>query len=93
MSLIDGAPQKIFDSVRRWAWRVTPKVYVDVYWPIDYGCDPNAAYRPWLERNVGRQFVDWDWDLTLDVWDRDALRIHLRKKHQHMACMIALMWA
>lgn len=24
--------------------------------------DPNDHYRPWLEKNIGRQGWDWDWD-------------------------------
>lgn len=26
--------------------------------------EPNEYYRPWLEENVGKQAVDWDWDLS-----------------------------
>jgi len=26
--------------------------------------EPNVHYRPWLEENIGRQGVAWDWDLS-----------------------------
>lgn len=28
--------------------------------------DPNDRYRPWLEENVGKQGIEWNWDLAKD---------------------------
>jgi len=25
--------------------------------------EPNEHYRPWMEKNIGRQGIDWDWAL------------------------------
>ncbi len=27
------------------------------------GGDPNYIIRPWLEKNIGKQFIDWNWGI------------------------------
>lgn len=52
--------------------------------PGDY--EPNEHYRPWLEKNIGRQGIEWQWaiesiaDNTLRfefLKDDDAILFHL----------------
>lgn len=54
--------------------------------------DPNDHYRPYLEKNVGRQGWDWQWGMA----DRDAtdnrLTIKIRRRHANHAIMLALLW-
>jgi hypothetical protein len=55
--------------------------------------DPNDHYRPFLEKNVGRQGWDWNWGIA----DRDAtdnrLTIKIRSKHAKWATMATLQWS
>lgn len=92
--------QYYFQQLR---WRLTPKVAVHVVWPVGEvmispgycvgSADPNDHYRPWLEANVGRQFVDWDWHLGLDhEFDEDWVTITVSWRHRQKASMIGLMW-
>src|SRR3990167_6179075 len=38
------------------------KTFITIPWPRrSDSADPNAIYRPWLEKHVGKQLVDWDW--------------------------------
>ena len=55
--------------------------------------DPNDHYRPWLEKNVGRQGRDWDWYMgNTDVVD-NRLTIRIRKSKGTWASVAALTWA
>lgn len=52
--------------------------------------DPNDHYRPELEKNVGRQGVDWDWgNLFIDP---DQIEIMFKKKYEKMAIYYQLKW-
>jgi len=54
-----------------------------------YGFEPNNYYRPWLESNVGEQFLDWNWEL--DPTDSgDLLRIYFKNKED--AILFELVW-
>ena len=54
--------------------------------------DPNDHYRPWLEKNVGRQGWDWNWGLRDNNSAENRLTIKVRKKHAKWLTMAALMW-
>ncbi len=45
--------------------------------------EPNVRYRPWLEEKIGKQGVDWDWDIyqgrAMDDWNK--LRVSF-KNHE-----------
>lgn len=64
-------------------------VWVD----LGFSADPNDHYRPFLEQLVGRQGWDWNWGMA----DRDAidnrLTIKIRRRHQHLATVLALRWS
>jgi hypothetical protein len=58
-------------------WRFMPGTKIVVTWPMGYteidhlgtqilSSDPNDHYRPWLEKHVGRQHLDWDWKIRDD---------------------------
>lgn len=49
--------------------------------------DPNEIYRDWLENNVGKQGLHWDWDLTSDL---DLLQINFREAEH--AVLFELTW-
>lgn len=55
--------------------------------------DPNDHYRPWLEKNIGRQGWDWDWALTDDDMTKNQVTIRIRRKHRHYVPLLALKWS
>ncbi len=55
----------------------------------DHTSEPNLYYRPWLEENVGKQSVDWDWDLCKE--DIDTLEIYFATKEH--ATLFELKWS
>lgn len=64
-----------------------------------YSADPNEHYRPWMERNVGRQGWDWNWKIGTIAADNgtgtrghDTLTIKLRRKHAALASFLAIKW-
>jgi len=89
-------------------WRFMPGVVINVRWPRgwivlhedpDGSCvstesaDPNDHYRPWLEKNVGRQGWDWNWGVAgMDVTE-NRLTIKIRQKHAAYATMLTLLWS
>ena len=54
--------------------------------------DPNDHYRPYLEKNVGKQGWDWNWGIA-DSISSDRLIIKIRRKHARHASIIGLMWS
>jgi len=64
-----------------------------VWADLGFSADPNDHYRPYLEKNVGRQGWDWQWGLA----DQDAidyrLTIKIRRKHAHHATILAMRWS
>lgn len=72
-------------------WKFNSGPTVRVLWPTNPSSDPNEAYRPWLQENVGRQFIDWDWTGCFDQIDTISIKLH--KKHATLASVIALKWA
>ena len=85
----------IDEDMPQWDWTIGPSKYV-----ID-SADPNDHYRPWLERNVGRQGWDWNWRLgpmaatndTGTVIGFDSLFIKFRRGRDRYATMAAMRWA
>ena len=66
---------------------------VTVKWPQHPhdAADPNEAYRPWLEENIGAQYVDWNWWVGSVV--DGTMIIGVRKKHKPALLLIAMMWS
>jgi hypothetical protein len=94
--------------IRQIWWRFMPGVVINVKWPTGWAvldedpdggqtavesADPNDHYRPWMEKNVGKQGWDWDWGMA----DRDAtdnrLTIKIRRKYQDYAIIAKLQWS
>ncbi len=73
-------------------WNYVPGTIVTVSWPVAgaFSCDPNDFYRPYLEQRVGSQTWDWDWRIAKN--SMSDLEIKLRKKRQHYASILKLMW-
>lgn len=49
--------------------------------------EPNDVYREWLELHVGKQGMNWDWDLTSDL---DLLQINFVESEH--AVLFELTW-
>lgn len=69
-------------------WALMPSNVVTVAWPQGWtetdhlgnqflSSDPNDHWRPWLEKNVGRQYWSWDWRISTDCQN---VEIQFRKK-------------
>ena len=54
--------------------------------------DPNDHYRPWMEANVGRQKLDWDWGFVGNDVNENCLTIKVRQTKAKYATMIVLNW-
>lgn len=98
-------------------WRYIPGTVISVQWPVGWvtlyedpfngavsteSADPNDHYRPWLEKNVGRQGWDWDWrieDIAVSlnhdykVSSKDKLLIKVRCGKEKYATLAALKWS
>jgi len=89
-------------------WRWMPGVTFTVKWPAGWivldempdgsttsvqSADPNDHYRPWLEKNVGKQGLDWNWRLWDDNAAENRLTIKIRNKHAKWATMTLLKWS
>lgn len=89
-------------------WRWAPGVTVTVKWPTGWteqddlgnqtqSSDPNDHYRPWLEKNVGKQGRDWDWRIgsvnSNEILETDTLLIKVRLGKAKFASHMALMWS
>jgi len=60
---------------------------------LGFSADPNDHYRPWMEKEVGRQGWDWDWTMTDNDVTENRLTIKFRKGKEKYAAMFALRWA
>jgi hypothetical protein len=63
------------------------RIYTDVYALMP--SDPNEVYRPWLEKHVGKQHIDWDWNIA--SYDGSLLEIKFRKGKYKWATLFKLM--
>jgi len=53
------------------------KFKVSIDWPTSVSSsDPNDFYRGWLEEHVGKQEIDWDWEI--DRIDPDGVAVYFR---------------
>jgi len=54
----------------------------------------DEVYRPWLEKNVGREGIDWIWNLETDIDHGNRitaiLYITLRRGKEKAATLLAL---
>lgn len=64
-------------------------VWVD----LGFSADPNDHYRPWLEKNVGKQGWDWNWGFTDTDATDDTLTIKIRRGREKYATLLGLMWS
>jgi hypothetical protein len=71
----------------RWDWTAGPSKY------LVGSADPNDHYRPDLEKNIGRQGIDWNW--KMGDWDvtNNTITIKFSKKHEAAAMMYKLKWS
>ena len=92
---------------RLW-WKYAPGVKVKVRWPKGpimkdfadqyktneelFSSDPNDHYRPWLEKEVGRQGISWDWELEDSDTTNNTLTIKFLIGNEQYASMAALKW-
>ena len=73
--------------------KLTFNTEVIIPWPGagTLSSDPNKEYRPWLEENVGRQGVDWEWDISRT--DPGAISLRLSDNKKEYATFVMLKWA
>lgn len=88
-------------------WKFMPGTIIKVKWPknewvtvhtwsdgsVEQKCtnDPNYHYRPWLEKNAGKQGIDWNWKIA--PWPEDsALYIKFRKGKEQWSSVAGLLW-
>ena len=76
----------IDDSMDEYDWTMGAKRY------SFQSNDPNDHYRPWLEKNVGKQGWDWDWRIENDNVTSNTLTIKFRKPNAKWATIAALKW-
>jgi hypothetical protein len=50
--------------------------------------EPNQYYRSWLEKHIGRQYKDWNWDIS--GTDIDYLEIYFKKEEDGL--LFELTW-
>lgn len=100
-------------------WKYVPGVIVSVPWPSGWvelhkaadgsavaaeSSDPNDHFRPWLEENVGRQGIDWEWREAIgdsmhtpgyeqDMIKKDQVLIKFRNKHKEQAVLFKLKYS
>jgi len=55
--------------------------------------DPNDHYRPWMEKNIGKQGWDWNWGLANNDAAENRLTIKIRRKYQDYAIIAKLQWS
>jgi len=73
-----------------WDWSIGPSRY-----KIE-SADPNDHYRPWLEKHVGRQGIDWQWEPSFSTKNSmayDTIDIKLRWGKEKFATYIAMQWS
>lgn len=63
--------------------------------------DPNDHYRPWLEKNIGRQGWDWDWHWAQASYYpgrygarvvHDAVVVRVRRQHRERLAEFKLLF-
>lgn len=101
-------------------WKLVPGTTIKVKWPrkewlvlqddgdggrIDtLTDDPNDHYLPWLEKNVGKQGIDWNWRIQVgrsfytpgyedQDQESDKVVIKFRKGKGKWASVAGLLWS
>ena len=95
------------DSLSEWLfWKYGKGPTVTVKWPVGpvsvpngdnagvltESADPNYHYRPYLEKNVGKQNRDWVWGLRDNNAAENRLTIKFRKSKAKWSSIAALLW-
>ena len=103
------------DSFNEWLfWKYGKGPSITLKWPVGWivlnempdgskvsaeSADPNDHYRPWLEKNVGRQGKDWNWkigDVAADngfgTTGHDTLTIKFSRKKAKWSSVAVLLW-
>lgn len=105
--MIKWKMRKQYGFIESLWWKWVPGTTITVKWPtgqVDLrdrpgiltsweSADPNDHYRPWLEKNIGRQGRDWQWSIGTIKDTDDTLLIKIRKKHEHAALVALIKWA
>ena len=86
---------EITSKIYRLWWNLVPGKVVKVKWPYPtiLAAGFTEHYRPWLEKNVGKQHIDWDWAILDGDMRNDQLSIKLRLGKTKWASIIALKWS
>ena len=67
-------------------WIYFPWIGSSVYvpWPVsNKTADPNELIRPWLEENVGKQGLNWSWDVVYsESAGCDRLKVNFLNKNK-----------
>jgi hypothetical protein len=71
----------------RWNWTIGPSMY-----RVE-SADPNDHYRPWMEKNVGKQGWDWDWSMVDNDIAANQITIKFRRKKEQWATIALLRWS
>lgn len=96
------------DSLSEWLfWKYGKGPTITVRWPVGWvvlcenpdgskvgtdSADPNDHYRPWLEKNVGKQHRDWVWGLRDNNAAENRLTIKFRKSKAKWSSIAVLLW-
>lgn len=105
---------KRFGFIEAFWWKAMPGTVISTRWPVGWtepvpapgggfiqseSADPNDHYRPWLEKNVGKQGWDWNWRIGTVAADNgagtrgyDSLCIKFRMGKERYATIAALRW-
>ena len=71
-------------------WKCFVGEVIYVPWPRKEPCDPNYHYRSWLETNVGKQAISWDWDVKIDEEGNGLLKLGFSKRKAKWATVATL---
>jgi len=96
------------DSLGEWLfWKYGKGPTITVAWPVGWvllhqnpdgsavsteSADPNVHYRPWLEKNVGKQNRDWIWGMRDNNAAENRLTIKFSRAKAKWATMAAILW-
>ena len=68
-------------------WRLKFGEKIQLEWPGSR--DPNKEWRSWLESNVGRQGLDWDWRVVFS----SGFNIEIKFRKKKYASQFILMFS
>jgi len=95
-----------YKTVRLWSaiwWKFMTGEVVILDWPLGPtepdadgksfdSNDPNDHWRPWLEANVGKQHIDWDWQVSNRRYEHASVEIRFRRGKRDLATQAKLRW-